>query len=119
MLGNKQGRNGEELEVIVLSWVVRIRFTEVIFELRPEGGEGEALLGTEKKHSCCGNSESKGLKVGMWMVCAAEGRSVYLERVREGAEDEGQKSNHEILLSSKLDGSVGCGEKRAVCISKR
>lgn len=40
MLENKKGREGEELEVTILSRVVRIRLTEVTFELRSEGGEG-------------------------------------------------------------------------------
>lgn len=41
MLENKEGREGEEeLEVTILCRLVRIRLTEVTFELRPEGGEG-------------------------------------------------------------------------------
>lgn len=41
MLENKKGREGEkELEVTILSRVVRIRLTEVTFELRSDRGEG-------------------------------------------------------------------------------
>lgn len=47
MLENKEGREGEELEVTILSRVIK---SDSLRRLKPEGGEKGAMMGTEREH---------------------------------------------------------------------